>query len=78
MTIKEFSQKYGVPYRIVYESTYLCKPCSSVLRDKEYNEQDLLRAVMSVIDGRMSKQRKVLDETIAMRDRLIGVCGYGT
>ena len=45
MTIKEFSQKYEIPYYIAYNATVGLKPVASILRDKDFVEAELYRNV---------------------------------
>ena len=51
MTIKEFSQKYEIPYNIVYQATYEVKPERNDEKVKEYNEFRLKEAVRVILDN---------------------------
>lgn len=63
MTIKEFADKYGVAYNIVYEATYKV-PCYSTMRkDREYSEEKLFKEVDALLTARMEKHRKLYHQT---------------
>lgn len=54
MTIKGFSEKYNVPYHIVYEATYKVPAVSTMQKDREYPEDDMHREVRSIVNSRLS------------------------
>lgn len=43
MTLREFAEKYDVPYNVAYNATYKVKSYSSMMHDKEYPEDELLK-----------------------------------
>jgi len=53
MTIVEFSNKYDVPYHIVYEATYKVPAVSTMQKDREYPEDDLYREVRNIMNTRL-------------------------
>ena len=63
MTIREFSDKYSVPYNLVYEATYKV-PCYSTMRkDREYAEDALFDEVDRLLTLRMDKHRKLYSQS---------------
>ena len=63
VTIKEFANKYGVPYNIVYEATYKV-PCYSTMRkEREYSEDALFEEVDRLLTARMDRHRKLYHQT---------------
>ena len=55
MTIKEFSDKYDIPYHIVYDATLGVKPLASVYHNREYVEDELFSNVTAVIRQRIER-----------------------
>lgn len=53
MTIKEFSDKYQIPYNIAYKASYVVKPFETMKSDKEYNEQSLYNETLQYINARL-------------------------
>lgn len=66
MTIREFSDKYRVPYSIVYESTYKVPSISTMRKDREYPEQELFTEVNRIITKRLEKHSKLYHQTQKM------------
>ena len=70
MTCKEFANKYDIPYHIAYAATYKVKPVSSMIRDRDYPEKELLNAVRKMLEQRIRKNRTILDEQVNALNRL--------
>ena len=51
MTIKEFSDKYQIPYNIAYKASYVVKPIPRY--DVEYDEQALLDETLKHVRARL-------------------------
>ena len=66
MTIKEFAEKYHVPYHIVYEATYKVQAISTMRRDREYPEGELFEATSDLIEDRANKHAKFLSQANSM------------
>lgn len=62
MTIKEFAEKYNVPYHLVYESTYKVPSYSTIRKDREYPEDGLFRETERIIEARMNKHKKLYQQ----------------
>ena len=62
MTIKEFSDKYDVPYYLAYEASYKVRP---VRRDKDFPEDELFAETKSLIHRRYERHRQQMN--ICMR-----------
>ena len=60
MTLKEFSDKYNVPYHIVYNASYKVHTVSNLQKDRDYDEADLFDATREQIRKRIEKHRKLL------------------
>ena len=58
MTIKEFAEKYNVPYNIVYQATYEVKPTGNEEKAKTYDEQQLREAVSNIVYGMWNRSRQ--------------------
>lgn len=66
MTIKEFSDKYKVPYKIVFDSSFPLKPYTSYGERKQYDEEDLICAVLSTLHKKRDKAREVFTKASRM------------
>ena len=66
MTIREFADKYHVPYHIVYEATYKVQAISTMRRDREYIEKELFDATSDLIEDRANKHAKLLSQANRM------------
>lgn len=53
MTIKEFSEKYGVSYNMAYQASHEVEPVGSMIRDKDFPEDGLYHATMRLINDRL-------------------------
>lgn len=62
MTIKEFANKYGIPYHIAYNATYHVKPISNLVRDRDYLEEDLFTATSKDIEARINRLQGKLSQ----------------
>lgn len=72
MTIKEFSQKYRIPYHTVYEATYKVKPESTWLHDRDYPEEGLRDELLKIADQRIEKHRRLMEQLTEVRKKLAG------
>ena len=70
MTVNEFSDKYDVPYRIVYEATYKISPISPARRDREFHEKDMLRSVKQIAEKRFTKHKTMAKKQIKILENL--------
>ena len=66
MTIKEFANKYGIPYHVAYEATYRVKPISTMMRDRDFPEDELFDATSDLIEDRANKHAKLLSQANRM------------
>lgn len=55
MTIKEFAEKYDIPYTTVYNASYLVKNQPMEWKNKQYVEQELKDAVRESLNRKMEK-----------------------
>lgn len=62
MTIKEFAEKYKVPYHLVYESTYKVPSYSTIRKDREYPEDGLFRETERIIEARMNRHKELYQQ----------------
>ena len=66
MTIREFADKYGIPYHIVYEATYKVSAISTMRRDREYPEDKLFDATDELIQTRVEKHKRLMSQAHRM------------
>ena len=52
MTVKEFSEKYDLPYNIAYKATYVVKGYGE-MQDRNYDEKDLLNETIRYARSRL-------------------------
>lgn len=71
MTVKEFSQKYGVDYSTVYNATWLIKSQTDSLRYRQYDETELLNAVHKTLSDRIHRHENELSKAKAQLKRLL-------
>lgn len=62
MTIREFADKYHIPYHIVYEATYKVHAVSTMRRDRDFLEDDLFKAADELIQERVNKHAKLMSQ----------------
>lgn len=55
MTIKEFTEKYDIPYTTVYNASYLVKNQPKEWKNKQYVEKELKDAVKESLNRKMEK-----------------------
>ena len=60
MTIKEFADKYDVPYHIAYEASYKVTPVGTLYRDKDFPEDDLFVETDKLLEIRMRKHANLM------------------
>ena len=70
MTIKEFADKYDVPYPLVFDASYSLTPDKKSGKN-EYSERELYRNAMLIINDRVEKYAKKTEEAKTYRNRLI-------
>lgn len=73
MTIKEFAEKYMLPYKLAYEASYKVNPVESDIRLKDFPESDLLAEAKRLVNTRIDAHQTSLDRLIIARDRMEGV-----
>ena len=61
MTLKDFSRSYGVPYHVVYESSYKVTPTATLIRERDYNEHDLYCAVRELLRERIDRHNELME-----------------
>ena len=71
MTIKEFANKYNIPYRIAYEATYLVKPSFPDMVNKEYSEKELIEAVHKNMKRRIDRYQRFIKESTGIINRMV-------
>ena len=59
MTIKEFANKYRVPYHVAYNASYKIKPYASMERDKDFSEKELFEETKKMLESRLKKHHKL-------------------
>jgi hypothetical protein len=74
MTLKEFAQKYDVPYHVVYEASYKVPAISTMRKDREYPEKELFLEVRRVVTNRISRHRDLARKQAEILDHLRGRC----
>ena len=74
MTIREFADKYDIPYHIVYESTYKVQTVSTMRKDREYPEKELFTEVRSLVNERLKYHRELAGKQAEILDKLRGRC----
>ena len=60
MTIKEFSDKYEIPYSIAYEASYKVSPVGTMTREKDFPEGELFEAADKLLQKRMQYHTKLI------------------
>lgn len=55
MTIKDFSEKYHVPYYLAYEASFGVKPGCPDGRCKEFSEQEMVDNLLKIMSLQMNK-----------------------
>lgn len=74
MTLKEFANKYQIPYNVVYEASYKVQPISTVRRDRDFPEKQLFIETRCVIKNKIDRHRDIARKQAEMLDRLRGIC----
>ena len=69
MTVKEFSEKYEIPYRIVFDASYFLPYTIRNNKEKDYDLYVLKEAVYKKVVGVISRYRDklLLYEQIMMK-----------
>ena len=62
MTVKEFSEKYQIPYNIVYKATYIIKPYPSFRTDYDYKEEELKRETLRYANSRLKTLKRQCEQ----------------
>ena len=60
MTIREFADKYEIPYSIAYEASYKVSPVGTLKRDKDFPEDELFAAADKLLEKRMQYHTKLI------------------
>ena len=53
MTIKEFAYKYTLPYHLVYKASFTIQPVATLIRDRDYREEDLIKETRTYVKRRL-------------------------
>jgi len=70
MTMKEFARKYDIPYPVVYKASFRVHPVSSVKREKDYPEEDLLRETERFANQRIKECKRYISEYQDVIDKI--------
>lgn len=70
MTMKEFSEKYGVPYGIVREAAFSMEEMAWHLRGAEYSEDRLWTAVNGLIGKRIIYHQEHVKRLFEARENM--------
>ena len=60
MTLQEFSDKYHVPYHIVYEASYKVPAISTDIRDRDFPEDQLFNETDRIIQERVDRHARLM------------------
>ena len=72
MTIKEFSDKYQIPYNIAFKASYVVKPAATFRCDREYDEKELYDETLRYAKGRLKTLKRQHDAyATAIRNLMI-------
>ena len=69
MTVKEFANKYQIPYSIVYQASYDVKKINEY--DCSYHEKELFNAVNNILARRIKKATEQLKNAREIKHKLI-------
>ena len=72
MTVKEFSDKYGIDYSTCYRASFSLKDSGSGMT-RNYKEHDLFIAVKNELERSIKLHQEKAEKFIAMRDKLLEV-----
>lgn len=70
MTLKAFSEKYGLSYHMVFNASYNVQKRATVERDNDFPEIELLGAVNAIISGKIEKLSRMIDTHVATLNRI--------
>lgn len=73
MRVNEFVEKYGVPYQIAYNSTWLVKQDFQTRANRNYDEEQLKEAVTEFLNQRMKRHRAVIEKSEQILERMNAV-----
>ena len=62
MTLQEFSDKYHVPYHIVYEASYKVPAISTDIRDRDFPEDELFNETDKLIQERVDRHARLMSK----------------
>lgn len=63
LTLIEFAEKYGIPYRYVYDASYIVHYYIDKRFDRKcYPEEALYKSVMQLLESRIERHKKHLDD----------------
>jgi len=66
MTIKQFSEKYDVPYQTVYDATYTVKGIK-----RQYPEDELYHEIMATALKRISKHEEIIHRQLEIVQKMM-------
>ena len=70
MTIKEFAEKYKIPYNVAYNATYNVKPRTTWMHDRDYPEDEMKAELIGILTDREERLRRNLTRTTMLLTKL--------
>ena len=70
MTIKEFAEKYDLPYSVAYEASYGVHAVSTRIRDRDFPEDEMFKSTERLIAKRAERYKKLLDRCVSAGENL--------
>lgn len=71
MTIKEFSVKYGLKYKMAFDASYDVSPHITRDNKKEYDEKEMLDSLINMLTAKRQRHIDAVDKIDSIRYRLI-------
>lgn len=74
ITMREFAQKYNVPYQLVYNAHWDCPCYNKTMRrhNMEFDEHELFEAVLGIVKANIRRYHDKADEQVKYLDNLRG------
>jgi len=70
ITVRDFADKYGIDYVMVYNITYRCRPLTKSLKNRLYSESELVRALTEHAENRVERLRADLGRAEKTLDKI--------
>lgn len=70
MTIKEFAKKYDISYNLAYNASYLVQPISSAIRERDFPEDEMRKALSGQLRKRLDRMWKEQKRLLKIVERL--------